>query len=573
MKSKGKTRAASIAATATATRARGAAMAAKARKARTRATKTTTVVSSSERNDQAYDQLERLVAANIVRIEGPVFTTDVDPDALWAAYLSGIPADRRQHYTCNCCRRFIQQYGGLVTIYAHGYQQSAIWPPSDMVPEFFRKSVAAMERLIAKASVTGVFFSSDATWGRVEEGGWSHLAGRNPMLFHSVVKSADQAMAEKREECRMLSRAAVEFPSHIVKKAVGILTADGALHGREKTLGVAEWLLKLHEQGEAARSVRAARNIIWLAVATAPAGYCHVRSSMIGTLLEDLVAGLPFDAIKRRWDEKMNPLKYMRPIAPPKAGAIVSAERLVEQLGLARALQRRYATLRDLHETQWFPGRVVSPAAAAGVFGHLHQRPAATPINLPNINITWEKFRRTVLPTAVSMDAMMPSGNASFYGLLTATDPDAPPILQWDGLDGWPRNPVSWYVYGSGSRAESWGLRPGVWAKVTSVFLSPHQWQCPERFKHHRLKAFFSLEGARDQHMAHLCLFPEFLRAELHPVRSVIEAHSRRAKGPTGQATGNVNGISFESQHSTPLTVRVRKADGGTATYTLDRWD
>ena len=80
-------------------------------------------------------------------------------------------------------------------------------------------------------------------------------------------------------------------------------------------------LLALHE-ARASKRGPAADNLTWLAVATAPAGFCHVRSSMIGTLLEDVAAGMPFDAIKQRFDAKMHPLQYQRPTAMPSVPSI-----------------------------------------------------------------------------------------------------------------------------------------------------------------------------------------------------------------------------------------------------------
>jgi hypothetical protein len=69
---------------------------------------------------------------------------------------------------------------------------------------------------------------------------------------------------------------------------------------------------------------------------------------MIGTLLEDIHVGLPFDDFKAKFAAKMHPLQYQRPQAAPKVGAIAQAEKLVEQLGIVRSLKRRFARLDDL---------------------------------------------------------------------------------------------------------------------------------------------------------------------------------------------------------------------------------
>jgi len=46
--------------------------------------------------------------------------------------------------------------------------------------------------------------------------------------------------------------------------------------------GVAEWFLSLHKKISATKNRVMRKNIIWLAAATAPPGYCHIRTAMIG---------------------------------------------------------------------------------------------------------------------------------------------------------------------------------------------------------------------------------------------------------------------------------------------------
>ena len=67
---------------------------------------------------------------------------------------------------------------------------------------------------------------------------------------------------------------------------------------------VAEWATdELHTARESTEHVASARAYItWRATALAPPGLCHVRSTMIGTLLEDIAAGKDFEDIKRSFD-------------------------------------------------------------------------------------------------------------------------------------------------------------------------------------------------------------------------------------------------------------------------------
>lgn len=520
--------------------------------------------------------------AHAVRGGTPLFTTNVaEHGDLFDAFLGELPADRRQHYTCRACRAFVNRYGGLVTISADGIAMSALWHPGT-VPDFFVTAVAVLAGMVRRSKVTGVFLSKDPEWGTVSNTGvkppgeWFHLAVQPPfsMLHRSVLLSAEQKMAERKEEHGMLQRGLADFPIEVVRKAHALLTT-GALNRSEKHIGAAKWLLDLHEaRAGAKRREDIADNLVWLTVALAPAGFAHVRSGMLGTLLEDVAEGLPIEAIKRRFDEKMRGDLYQRPQAPPAAGNIAAAEAIVEKLGLKAALPRRFAKLEDV-QAMWTP-KPVAPAAPAegGVFGHLTPKGAAPVLKrdtLPVQTMTWVKFQAVVLPTAESIALEVPSGMAAFAALVTAVDPAAPPILQWDREDD--RNPMSWYQYVGGSPASVWNLTEGTWVDVTAITLQPSMWGDPAAFSHQGQKVFFLLKGARDiRHRNGGGLFPETLKAEFHAVRATLEAYSNAAPiADRDEATAC--GLAFQAggRFSNAL-IRV-KSQGVEMLYQLDRWD
>lgn len=530
-----------------------------------------TVSAVVQEKDEGYDELEQLLRDRIAAVEGPVFTTDASPDELWRLYLEGLPADRRQHYNCRCCQRFVQQYGGLVDLDSEGNAYPVLWPAPVVgeVPEFFRNSLNSVRGLVEKAKVAGVYLwdQNGRQWGTPQAGGWSHLSGLIGFAPHSSkVQSPSQAAADKKQDYQMLCQALVDYPADLVSQALRVLEAD-ALYRSEKAVGVAKWFAELHQTLSGLKG-RNRQNLIWLAVATAPAGFCHLRSTMISTLLDDLKAGLSFEVVQKRWAAKMHPLQYQRPTAAPTEGAIKQAEKVFEQMGAASALKRRFARLEDLLSKLWVPVQAQVDKPEGGLFGHLKPKSAPVTVDLPEQAITFDKFRRTVLPEALAIEVRLNS-TAAYYGLLTAADPTAPPVLQWDGLEGQARNPVNHYFYSNGSLPSQWSLS-GEWAEVTAVFLSPAHWQAPERFTHQQQRVYFALKGAVDKATSTgLCLFPEVLRSEFHPVRSVIEANNRTQQ-PTGRLEATANGAAFDGSKS--LVVRVRTA-GGKAIYKLDRWD
>lgn len=493
----------------------------------------------------------------------PVFKTNAD--GLFDVFLDALPQEDRQYHTCSCCRNFVNRFGDLVTISETGLHEPAMWVIED-TPDYYKNAVYAMMQKIRKARVTSVFLSSETEWGSPVTGIWRHLAIVQPaaMKYRRSVLTAGQKMAEKREDFKTVMYALNEFTQPMVEQAVKLLKTD-SLYRSEKVLGAAEWLYELHV---ARAKAHVPANIVWLAVAKAPSGFCHPRSSMIGSLLEDIAAGLEYSDIAARFKAKMHPLLYQRPQAAPSVGTIAQAEKIVEQMGVARSFERRFAQLEDL-ETIWKPAPAKEQVKTGGMFGHLKPKDSKQidDMKIPPITMTWDKFLRTVLPTAEQIKFYVTSNRQNFTAYTTAVHADAPPILQWDTEEQ--RNPVSTYLWNGGTMPSQWNLSSGF-VNVTGVSYRPNMWfGC--NLRNQSQGVAFILEGARESRNGGLALFPEILKAEFHQIRSVIEAYSNRGE-ISGMDSSTACGILLDKGSTWNHIFRVTTA-GQTVDYKLDRWD
>ena len=401
-------------------------------------------------DDKGFLKALASVEANFARVAkaGPLFRTESGD--LFAIFLNALPQHLQKYYTCHACREFFRKYAGLVAI-VDGEAVPTMWLP-DLGIGPLSDAVCALYQAVATAPVSGLFLSKASVWGTPETGVWQHFAVRPvPALLAqpTLLKNLDQLMAERREERNMLERGMAEFSVEVVRKAHALLSS-GQLARADRHIGAAKWLLDQYEKiGGTVGRMR--DNLLWLAAAQAPPGFCHVRSGMLGTLLSDIAADLPFQSIKARFEEKMDPTQYMRAQAQPSAGQIAQAEKVVATLNAAGALERRFARLKDIQEFLWRPQPATAPAKPSGVFGHLLSQVRSSRTELPRQTMTFEKFRRTVLPNADSIEIQVPSLSGHFMALVTAANSESPPILQWDSEGH--RNPVSWY-YHSGVDAE-----------------------------------------------------------------------------------------------------------------------
>ena len=530
----------------------------------------------NQHNEDEYEMFLETIQTNLeITLEtttGSLFTTDAAN--LFKVFLDNLPEEVRQHYTCNACRHFVDRYGGVVAISPEGKAIPAVWPEG--IPELYQKSVQAIRAVVSKARVTGVFYNREQILGQPVTGGWHHMAITMPSVWKHPIQTAFQGMAEKKEDYRTLIAGLLEFPPEAVEQAIKLLKTD-SLYRSEKCLGVAEWLREVHEKRASTKNSNIKANLTWLAVACAPPGFCHIKSTMIGTLLEDIVAGLPYESIAARFAEKMNPLRYQRPQAPPSSGNIAQAEKIIRQLNASGSLARRYARLEEV-QTIWTPQKLqdkTDKREEEGVFSHLQPKNdkalRVSEIDMPPILMTWEKFYRNVLPEAIQIHFRTVNVQTNYSALVTAVDMDAPPIIVWDFEDR--RNPVTWYLWHGGSLPSQWGLVENSYCPVSGICFQPSMWDIQKSFTQHGESVFFLLEGARDSKNEGLALFPEFLKSEFHSIRSTIEAFSQ-SKDLEGAEEASACGLKLEKGRVWSNAVfRVTLKNGDVIFYKLDRWD
>lgn len=533
----------------------------------------------SPARDDDYEVLLAAVRARFKLVtaekQGKTHLFSTDASSLFDAFLEGLAPAHRQASTCATCRKLVSTYGGVVVVAPDGKTVPALWDAAS-APERYAGAIRALVEAVSRAPITGVFLSTATTWGVPLTGAWTHLAvtpAESLVYKPSALKTASQIAAEKTQDYETLLRGLEEFPLELVRNALSLLRS-GALTQPEKTIGVAQWLADLHEARKSARNLRAKESLTWLAVAGAPAGFCHVRSTMIGTLLEDIKAGLPFPEIKARLAARLDPLHYQRPQAAPTAGNVAQAEKIIARLKAEGALERRFAKLADI-KTLWLPASAKAEAKkkTKGVFAHLFSEPKLAPgqIEAPAMTMTWDKFSKTVLPTAESIEYLVPDSNQSYVAMVTAKNADAPPIVQWDFADE--RNPVTWYAYHNGSAPALWNLKAGAHHPVTAVALSPSMWSAKRTFEHQNKAVAFLLRNAKDtQYSGGAGFFPTFLKSEFHEIRATMEAYARDAK-IEGKDDAEACGIVLSKGGTWNLTFRVISRDGSRTSYKLDRWD
>lgn len=485
--------------------------------------------------------------------------------------------DTRKEHDCTACREFMRQWGNLAFIDNLGNVIPAYWD-AELATPGYQAAVAYLEQHVAGHRIDGVAYSETNELGSVNCGGFDHfgiiLDAGTVKVPNGSLQTALALEAIKGEHFKTLRAALDEYAPVYLQQVMQLIKTE-KLNNAAEFEGQVQFLLTTHERLKAARKISKenARNLLWRIVAETNPAYCTPRSSVIGSLLDALIAGENVNSAVADFNERTRPEKYRRPVAAPTAGNVARAEKLFEQLNLAPALERRIALLAEV-PTIWAPKESAAQAKSeGGVFGHLEtkdQKRKRPVKELPAINagdISYAKFQRTVLPDAKKLELYITGGAQPFGCLVTAVNEKAQPLFKWDSLEK--RNPVSFYVHVKGERGMNFGLDEREFVEVKGITRMP--WLFNAKGDDLNEGVFFVLDEAEDASTDTLAIFPQDLRHELHEVRSTIEAFSNagtmQQPGPGQRAAGvQVNGRGFIYK------VRVT-TDLGVAIYNIDRME
>lgn len=514
-------------------------------------------------------------------------------------YLAALPdEDQRRHHSCSCCRHFLNDFGGLVTIDKDGKTHSLFFDTETFPRDnYFFTAVERLQEVAESARVEGIHRNANVVWGTQEEGGFTHMSVIPPVhLLHTRRDiSARQAQAVLKEDYKRMA-AAFSEPYLSVENLTQLKRVCDAevLQGDEKIQGVARWLLNTATERKEATNQRVKENLLWRAIGSALPGYTHPNSTLVGTVLDDIAAGLDFESIKKRFIHKTRPDTFRRPDAAPTENHVEVAERLIEKMGVAPSLRRRVATIGDIQDRAYVWRKLIKPTveepAPVSIFGHLKTKEADKPkkeLALPAATMSWNKFASEVLPNVTDIEIYIQNQYDFYSGFMAGSVADAPPILVYD-TDPAQRNTVSIYQrytqiqqnpwspkQMTGVQPEVWNLEAGSYYPVTGVIKAPHMWG-DAVFANMSEQLVFLIKGARDKIIEQgeygLALFPQLLMEDLRSIERTIEAYSNQTK-PEGDPKEAIAGLGISKGGSfNPRHLRVTSADGQRA-IVIDRWE
>lgn len=492
---------------------------------------------------------------------------------LFQAYVNAFKTPAmRSEVNCRACAEFIERHGRLAFISKNGEVVPALFDHT-RVSGNYRAPIKAVESIVRGSEISSLAFFDRVTLGLPQDGGWQHLS-----IQHNVPRQQvkmDEHWAEMKiaqEHHKNLTRSLASFNITLVRRVLKFIQNESLRNGN-LIESWAKWLERIYidiARADVPRNNR--ENIIWRYVAEAPKGWCEVRGSSIGKLLQSLKEGMDDADAIAIFDDITRAEKHQRPTAAPTEGNINQAERLIEAMGLAPSLQRRFCGISEFPHI-WDPKPVTAESAGPGVFDSLRKSAKKKAVvDTPTTDattMTWAKFAKKILPEALAISMYIPHGKQHFGGFLTAVNADAPPLFKWDtDLDN--PNPVSSYAHTKGSTAAQWSLISGTRVPVLAIAVMP--WMLNPHITHMGEGVILVLEDAQDQDTETLALFPGDLLSALHPVRATIEAFSNEGQIQECVEDQLLSGYMLNNKATGTCSLRVTTSLG-VSDFIIDRWE
>ena len=395
-----------------------------------------------------FSIVKRAVAAQFERMQKhPLFRVDINKDALWQTYLASFkPGDdpvlrKRTEHDCSCCKHFVRSVGDVVAIIND--QVVSVWD----VPNVggYQPSMDAMAAQVKCCPIADVFLHDTKTAGadknfqQLTEGvqTWTHFFVNIDPKFVLRKDAIPTKLGELRSTRDVFLRALTEITDDAVDTVLDLIGQNSLYRGEEH-----KGLLTEFKRVKAAYRALGTNDKI-LASWQSGGAVAKIRSTVIGTLLVDLSEGKELDDAVRSYEAKVAPMNYKRPTALITKAMIDKAKATIEGLGLTSALERRYATLRDISVNNViFADRTTRKVIAGGVMDDLAPTAPVKAKGFDKVQeMTIDKFISEVVPKAESIEVMFENRlSRNLVSLIAPADATALPLFKWPNKFSWSYN-------------------------------------------------------------------------------------------------------------------------------------
>ena len=383
-----------------------------------------------------------------------LFIIDTDKDTLFGLYLASFPDGTnpiyltRTEHDCNCCKQFIRNIGNVVVIDRNTHELDSVWNVKGL-PHPYDIVAAEMHQFVVRQHIKSSWFTSERSYGKpstnqlMPDGKtvktWKHFSGDVPSKALSA--APDQLRGEKDMTAQVFRRGLEELTDESMQTVLDLIHENSLYRGQEHLNNVKAFSL-MAAYYKSLPNDKAKNLFIWENINNPAA---RVRNTAIGTLLQDLSAGVDLETAVKSYETKVAPENYKRTTALITPAMVKAATKTIADLGLEPQLQRRLANISDVsvNNVLW-----VNRNSKAHMQSGLEQmlmgqtKTPATKKKATSVNeISITDFIQTVVPQAKEMELQFTGNHLGNLMTLTTRSSersvDDVPLFKWGNDFAW----------------------------------------------------------------------------------------------------------------------------------------
>jgi len=376
-----------------------------------------------------------------------LFVVDVDIEVLWNKYLDEFPIgtnavfkENREH-DCNCCHNFIRDIGNVVGIIDG--EIVSVWDLSTIYP--YNIVSKKLSKLVKRHLIETIFLSELVSVGKTNN---IKMYGDIPIThshFHLDIPSKYQSeeIGTKRNKVEsavhVFKRGLDEFTIDAFEVAIDLIEENQIERATEDHLEQLKGFLNYLIDYNKIESIQDKNIFVWdnfhnLSVS-------QLRSSSIGTLIQDLSEDKDLDVSVRSFESKISAGNYQRPTALIISKKMKeSALERINELGINDSIIRRYATPEDINKSDiLFADNKISKVMKGSLESILDMAVSEKPNAKSEMTI--HEFMSDILPYLKSLKLFVTGEHESNLMSITGPKyPDTKNIFKWSNKFAWSYN-------------------------------------------------------------------------------------------------------------------------------------
>jgi hypothetical protein len=397
--------------------------------------------------------------------EGPLFTVDVSKDDLLNYYQNSFPngtnnifRENKEH-DCNTCNKFISRIGPVVSI--QNGKLMTVWGLNKKISGTYQVVANKMDRFIKKQKIGQIFLMNpeDSEVGvekniedlktprsghdaskdpkNLDHITWHHFSCVVPDNFLSTDRGT--LMGDAKATRGVFKRGLEELSLEAIELTLDMIDNNTIYRGQEFYAMVKEF----HKYKKDYMSLSDNREKELYTWQNYKKRGVKIYGTAIGTLLIDLSKGKAVEEAVASYEKKVAPENYKRPSAIITKGMINKGIEIIDELGLRKSLERRYAHLDDVSVNNViFVNRDTRVVMKDNISEMLNDEVEEKPERFKHAEeIKIEEFINNIVPKSSKIEIKMENKyENNLMSLIAPVYPNSPLLFKWGNNFSWTYN-------------------------------------------------------------------------------------------------------------------------------------